>query len=212
MIHTVSMYVNCDSLPDMAKTQRERSEATRRELIAAARPLFGGAGYGATKLEAIVAATGLTKGALYHHFDGKRALFRAVFEAEHAALAGHVVASARRKRDPLAAFYEGCRAFFDAVLAPDVQRIALIDGVSVLGWEQVREIESRTSLALIRAGLERAIDDGCIARRPVEPLAHFLFGGLCASAIMAARSSDSRAMSRQVLRELKGQLESLRTI
>jgi AcrR family transcriptional regulator len=193
----------------MVRTQRERSEATRGKLLDAGRRLFAADGYAATNLDEVVRAAGVTKGALYHHFDGKRDLFRAVFEREQERLAALVVEAAGRKRDPWTAFYAGCRVFFEAVLEPGVQRIALLDAPTALGWDAMREIESRFSLALIRRGLERAVEEGRMAKRPIAPLAHMLFGGLCEAAMMVARSEDQRAATREVLAELKTQLDAL---
>jgi AcrR family transcriptional regulator len=191
------------------RTQRERSEATTERLLDSARRLFGERGFAATSLDDVVAAAGVTKGALYHHFESKRDLFRAVFEREHARLAGLVVDSAAQQPDAWDAFYAGCRTFFEETQRPASQRISLLDGPSALGWDEMREIESRYSLELIRQGLERAIAEGRMAERPVAPLAHMLFGGLCEAATFAARSDDPAATTARVLAELRVQLAAL---
>src|SRR3954468_16929041 len=66
-------------------TQPERTEATRGALVAAGLRLFGERGYAGVGTEEIVAAAGVTRGALYHHFRDKRDLFRAVFVAQEEA-------------------------------------------------------------------------------------------------------------------------------
>jgi AcrR family transcriptional regulator len=157
----------------------------------------------------VVRAAGVTKGALYHHFDGKRDLFRAVFEREHKALAKISHQAYQRKDDPWDGFYEGCRAFLEACLDPGIQRIAVLDGPSVLGWETVREIEAGYSMAMMRNGLEAAMASGRISRRPVDPLAHLLFGAICEGAMMVARAEDQRAATRELLSELRAMLASL---
>jgi AcrR family transcriptional regulator len=191
------------------QTQQQRSEATTRKLLDAARRLFAADGYAATSLDDVVRVAGVTKGALYHHFEGKRDLFRAVFEREHERLAVVVTEAAAPETDPWDAFYAGARAFFEATLDPSVQRIALLDGPSALGWDEMRAIESNYSLDLIRAGLERAIEAGRMTERPVAPLAHMLFGGLCEAATFVARSKDQEATTHQVLAELRTQLDAL---
>jgi AcrR family transcriptional regulator len=191
------------------RTQQERSEATTERLLASARELFAEQGFAATSLDQVVAAAGVTKGALYHHFQGKRDLFRAVFDREHARIAELVVAAASTESDAWDAFYAGCRAFFAETQHPDTQRIALLDGPSALGWDEMRAIESRYSLELIRLGLERAIAEGRMAERPVAPLAHMLFGGLCEAATFVARSEDPAATTERVLAELRVQLDAL---
>ncbi len=192
------------------RTQRERSEATTGELLDAARRLFAADGYPATSLDDVVRAAGVTKGALYHHFEDKRDLFRAVFEREHRRLAKIAVEAYRAEDDGWEGLYAGCRAFFEAVLDPGVQRIALLDAPSVLGWEKMREIQEPYSFAQFSEGLQNAIDDGKIAPRPIEPLAHMLLGAMCEAAMMVARASDQRRATREVLAELGRMLEALR--
>src|SRR5215207_94938 len=108
--------------PAVRRSQRERSEATRGELLAAARKLFASRGFAATSLETVVSICGVTKGALYHHFDGKRDLFRAVFEEEQRRLATIVAEAYTHKADPWSGFIAGCRAFLGEALDPRCSR------------------------------------------------------------------------------------------
>jgi len=106
----------------------ERSEATRAALIATARALFAERGYAAVGTEEIVRATGVTRGALYHHFTGKRELFQAVYEEVERQLVERIATSAMSSAgDPLQALTAGAEAFLDACEDPAVQRIALVD-------------------------------------------------------------------------------------
>ncbi|WAC92659.1 TetR/AcrR family transcriptional regulator [Mycobacterium sp. Aquia_213] len=57
-----------------------RSEATRRKILTAAIEVFGEVGYPAAGWSAIIERTGMTKGALYHHFDSKEMLASAIIE------------------------------------------------------------------------------------------------------------------------------------
>jgi AcrR family transcriptional regulator len=192
------------------RTQRQRTEATTADLLDAARRLFAADGYNATSLEDVVAAAGVTKGALYHHFDSKRDLFRAVFENEERALARACHEAYRREPDPWDGFYAGCTAFLEESLDPGVQRIALLDGPAVLGWETVRAIEAEYSLSMIESGLRQAIESKRIAPRPTGPLAHMLFGALCEGAMTVARAGgDQRAAVGEVARELRCLLAGL---
>jgi len=191
------------------RTQRERSETTRAELLAAARKLFARDGFGGTSLDAVVSRSGVTKGALYHHFDGKRDLFRAVFDEEQRRLATVVAAAYARKRDPWTGFLAGCRAFLGEALDPAVQQIVFLDARGVLGWEVMHQIETVHGLTLIKDGLLRLMAAGKIRRRPVDPLAHLIFGALTEAALFVARSSDREAARRQVVREFEGLLKTL---
>ena len=194
----------------MTRTQRERTEATTGQLLEAARRLFAADGYNATALEDVVAAAGVTKGALYHHFSSKRDLFAGVFEREQAELAQACHDAYRAEADPWDGFQAGCRAFLEASIDPGVQRIVVLDAPAVLGWETVREIEARYSMSMIENGLQHAIEHGRIDPRPTGPLAHMLFGALCEGAMTVARSGgDQRAAMREVARELGTILQSL---
>jgi AcrR family transcriptional regulator len=95
------------SSPQTPRTQKERSEATTSLLVSVAREVFARDGYAATSLNTIVKVAGVTKGALYHHFDSKQALFRAVYEAEWRRLAGVIGDAYRHERDPWDGFHAG---------------------------------------------------------------------------------------------------------
>jgi AcrR family transcriptional regulator len=192
----------------MSPTQQERTEATTTSLVSAARELFADDGYAATSLDAVVAKAGVTKGALYHHFAGKRELFEAVFLAEQVRLTTAVMAAVEAKEDPWEAFEAGCGAFIEACQEPGAQRIFLLDAPAALGWETIRRLESG-SLELMKQGIQMSIDAGSIEDRPVVPLAHLLFGAVCESAMVVARAPDQDAALRDALAELHRLLSSL---
>src|SRR5438477_1572020 len=114
-------------------TQAERSAATRDALLGAGRRLFAENGYAGTGREEIVAAAGVTRGALQHHYGDKVSLFRAVYETVEQEIVDAVARAAMRAGDdPVAQLRAGCHAYLDAVLDPAVQRICAIDGPAVL--------------------------------------------------------------------------------
>jgi AcrR family transcriptional regulator len=193
------------------RTQSERSAATREALIAAARELFAERGYAAVGTEEIVRKAGLTRGALYHQFAGKRELFEAVYETIEREVTERIAADALVGSDPLEALRAGARAFLDHCLEPEVQRIVLIDAPSVLGWERWREIGARYGLGLIEAALQAAIDAGAISPAPVKPLAHVLLGALDEAAMAVARADDPAAASDEMDVVLGRMLDGLRS-
>jgi AcrR family transcriptional regulator len=192
------------------RTQAERTEATTGALVDAARELFAVDGYAATSLAAVAARANVTKGAVYHHFDGKQQLFEAVFTREVERMATPLVAAYARKKDPWDAFKAGCRAFLDECLDPDVQRIVLLDALTAIGWEQVRRLES-SLLEMMELGIARAIEAGRIEPRPPDPLASFLYGALCETAMIVARSDDQKVAHRQAVTEIGRILDGLAT-
>lgn len=179
-----------------ARTQAQRTEATVGSLLDSARELFALDGYAATSLDDVVAKAGVTKGALYHHFENKQDLFRAVYEQEQCLLMDDVVAAAAKRRGAWNMLVAACEAFLDSSLDPAVQRITLLDAPAALGWETMRAIEGAGSLRLLKEALAGAMSEGSLDKRPVEPLAHLLFGALCEAALVIARSTDQAATAR----------------
>lgn len=192
------------------RTQAERRDATRAALLEAARPLFAERGYDAVGAEQIVAAAGVTRGALYHHFDGKRGLFAAVFEEIEQELIASLPVEELTGDDPYAAMLAGIDLFLDLSLDVGVQRITLIDGPAVLGWEQWHELERRYGLGLIEAVLQAAMDAGQIRELPAAELAVALFGALVESALRLSRSDDPVAERARVQAVLRAQMDGLR--
>ncbi|WP_041302605.1 TetR/AcrR family transcriptional regulator [Mycolicibacterium rhodesiae] len=190
------------------RTQAQRTEATTAALVDAARELFARDGYEATSLDAVAARAGMTKGAVYHHFDGKRQLFEAVFSREIDRMTTPLATAYTRKKDPWDAFKAASRAFLDECLDPGLQRIVLLDAPAAIGWEGIRRLEAPL-LDMMELAISRAVDAGRIAARPPGPLAHFLFGATCEVAMIVARADDQRTAQRQALAEIGRVLDSL---
>jgi AcrR family transcriptional regulator len=181
----------------MAGSKAEQSEATRAALVATARELFGTRGYAEVGTEEIVRATGVTRGALYHHFASKLELFRAVYEDVERQLVEQIATSAMAAAsDPLEALHAGAQAFLDASEDPAVLRIALLDAPSLLGWEQWRAIGLQYGLGLVEMTVQAAMQADLIVSQPVRPLAHLLLGALDEGAMLVARAED-RAKARE---------------
>jgi AcrR family transcriptional regulator len=189
----------------------QRAEATRNALIDAARHLFVERGYHDTSTEEIVALAGVgTRGALYHHFADKRALFVAVFEAVEEDL---VVAAGAQlvEGPPLDVLRNGLLGFLDASLTPEVQRILLLDGPAVLGWQEWRAIEARYGLGGIQAMLELAVADGSLPEQPLEVLAHLLLATADEAALFIANAEDPPAARDQAVAAMDRLLTGLRS-
>ena len=190
------------------RTQAERTEATIAALVDAARELFARDGYDATSLDAVAARAKVTKGAVYHHFEGKRQLFEAVFTREVERMGTPLAAAYTRKKDPWEAFKAGCRAFLDECLDPGLQRIVLLDASAAIGWEGIRRLEAPL-LELMELAISRAAEAGRIAPRRPTPLAHFLFGAICEMAMIVARADDQKTAQRQAVAEIDRVLDGL---
>lgn len=201
-----------DSGPAEARrSQSERSEATRGALIGTARRLFAERGYANVGTEEIVRAAGVTRGALYHHFADKRELFEAVYSQLEAELTERIAsgALAANADSPLAAMQAGAQMFLEACTEPEAQRIALLDGPAVLGWDRWREIGAEHGLGLIEATLAAAIKADAIPKQPVRPLAHLLMGALDEAALLVATADDPAQARSEVGRTLRFVIDSL---
>jgi AcrR family transcriptional regulator len=213
MQYSVAMPINEERIDSMAR-RAAQAEATRAALVAAARRLFVEKGYHHTGTEEVVAEAAVgTRGALYHHFADKQALFEAVFITVEEDL---VMDAAKNLADPadgaLNQLRQGLIGFLDASLTPQVQRILLTDGPAVLGWSRWRELESVYGLGAIRAMLERAVEEGDLAAgQPVAVLAHVLLAAAEEAAMFIANALDQHLARDESVQALNALLDGLRT-
>lgn len=190
---------------------QERSQRTREVLVASARRLFAERGYAAVPAEEIVAAAGLTRGALHHHFGDKKELFRAVLDQVEREIVGRVAGVIGGAADSWEAATGGLSAFLDTCEEPEVVQIALRDAPAVLGWAAWREIEAAHGLGLIRSGLQLAIDERVLAPHPVDVLAHLILSAVNEAALLIAHASDRGHARAEAERTLIALLAGLRT-
>jgi AcrR family transcriptional regulator len=194
---------------DVKDRRVAQGDATRAALIGAARQLFGEHGYGETSIDEIVARAGLTKGAVYHHFQGKEGLFRAVFEQVHREVTDQAAAEFLGP-DAWASLLRGCARWIDAHLDPAVRRIALEDARSVLGWDEVRGIENRFGAVALRGALRKAMHAGVLERQPLRPLALLLIGALGEGCLYVSESDDPAVARTEVLGLITRMLSAFR--
>lgn len=189
------------------RTQEQRSAATRDALIAAARKLWGLRGYAEVGTPEIATAAGVTRGAMYHQFADKAALFREVVEAveqDVMARMGTLVAESG-STTPAGAIRAAVDAWLDVSGDPEVRQLMLLDAPSVLGWAGFRDVAQRYSLGMTEQMLTEAIRAGELPKQPVRPLAHVLIGALDEAAMLIATAEDPKRMrreTRQVLHRL----------
>lgn len=177
------------------RRQAERSESTRRALITAARALFAERGYAAVSAEEIVAAAGLTRGALSHHFGDKKGLFRAVLEQIEDEITARILDGIDDPSDAWDGLVQGFVSFLDACEDRQVIQIALLDAPAVLGWAAWRAMEAEHGLALIVAGLDRAMAEGLLPTQPVDTVARLLLGATIEAALIVAQSATAAERS-----------------
>lgn len=138
--------------------------------MAAARRLFIDKGYADTSTPEIVAAAGITRGALYHHFEDKRALFRAIVTEEALAVADAIERNAPAGLRPTDALLAGSSAYLDAMGVPGRTRLLLIEGPSVLGSAEMKKLDDAHAARTLRDGLAAAMTKGGASLAPLADL------------------------------------------
>jgi AcrR family transcriptional regulator len=188
------------------ETRRQRySEATKQALVEVAERLFTSQGYASTSLDAIAAGAEVTKGALYHHFSGKQAIFEAAFERVQSRATTDVVAATAEHHDPWDQARAGLRAFLEAVQEPGYRQVVVSDGPSVLGHERYREQEERSTYALVDRMVRSALTAGDPLRdgtglddAMLGTFTRIFFGAMSAAGGSVAVSDDPAAAALRV--------------
>ena len=196
-------------------TRRQQySASTKRALVEIAREHFATEGYAGTSLDTIVAGARVTKGALYHHFSGKHAVFEAVFEDVESDAARQITAALKGTRDPWQKAMAGLQAFLEVVQEPTYQRIVIQEGPAILGYERFREQEERSTFGIVqdivRSVLESStyeLDDAM-----VETFSRIFFGAMSAAGESVSTAADPRLASQRVEAAIGFLLTGIRTL
>lgn len=191
-------------------TQAERRAATTEAILTAARRLFGTQGFAGTTMDEIAEAAGTAKGAVYHHFKTKEAVFEAVFDLVSRDLVAEIDSAARTEKDVLAAMVAGTQHYFAATAKGPTGQIILRDGPAVLGWERWREIDAQHFGGKMPRALAVAMEAGLIAKQPIEPLARLLLGAVTEAAVACAGRTDVVKAGAEYARAFKSLVEALR--
>jgi AcrR family transcriptional regulator len=194
---------------DVKSKKVQQGEATRQALLCAARELFGEGGYAETSIDEVAHAAKVTKGALYHHYNGKRELFGAVYEQVKREVSERA-ATAFLEPDPWEDLCAGCEAILDAHLDPAVRRILLYDAQAVLDADTIRHVENRYGAVVLRGALRRAIRSRVIQPLPLKTLALMLTGAILEGCMAIADADDPQQARADVGRVLTSILEGLR--
>ncbi|WP_409428890.1 helix-turn-helix domain-containing protein [Mycobacterium sp. SMC-11] len=160
--------------------------------MSAARRLWGARGYAAVGTPEIAEAAGVTRGAMYHQFPDKAALFLAVVESVEADVMvrlGEAVA-ASAATTPAAALRAAAENWLVVAEDPEVRQLVLLDAPNVLGWDGFRDVAQRYSLGMTEQLLGEAMQAGQLPHQPVRALAHVLIGALDEAAMLIATADD----------------------
>ena len=197
---------------DAVKRPRGRpSEGAREAVIEAARELFMERDYGTVRTAEILERAGVSRGALYHHFDGKRDLYRAVWQESERRLTRRLAEAASGAETPFGALTAGCLAYLDeSATNRELQRIGLLQSRTVLGWEDWRQGIQELGLRAVAEVVSAAIQSGEIREGDVETTAHLVLAALIEAGLLIATADDQRAARAAAEPVLKAMLEGLR--
>ena len=168
----------------------QHAEATRRAVLAAARSLFGKKGYVQTSVDEIADAARVTKGAVYHHFAGKEALFRAVLAEVEVEADARAAGAGDPEGPPIDQIVARVNAYLDAALDEEMQRIALIDAPAVLGLEPEGSVDQHPGHVDLRSFIAASTARGQIIDLDPDLLTHLIRGLVWLSGLQIAHASD----------------------
>jgi AcrR family transcriptional regulator len=176
--------------------RRLRGEGTRERLLVAARELFGERGYEGTSIEAVLARAGVKRGALYHHFESKQALFDAVLERLVADAATALGEAVPPDAPPVECLRAGCTGWLRLAADPAVRRIVLLDAPAVLGWARWREVDERYVQPGLRYSLDGLAAEGRLPAAQVGQLAHMIVAAVNEVALgLEGHEGDEQALA-----------------
>lgn len=180
-------------------TQADRRAATRAKLLTIARDHFARSGYEGTHTNDILAEASLSRGALYHHFNSKQELFEAVFVSLSDETIAQAIQHGEEKKSPLEDLISASLAWLKAVRSPAIAAILLEQAPQVLGWEKARELEAKTSLAIMKRSLQRAVASGEISVVSLELSARLINALLAEAALSALHKTPAISITKQEL-------------
>lgn len=187
------------------KSRRQAyAEETREAILETGHRLFSRQRFSGTSLEAIAKEAKVTKGAVYHHFKDKRAVFSACFERQ-AKQVSEVMASVPQQDDDWAYAFAQCRAFLDFVVGHGRHTISLQEVITVLGWDAWRAIDSHYTMGNIERVVARLQDSGRMKSYSRELVVNMIYGLL----VNAAMNLNSLSDVHQAYQDLNGMVQDM---
>lgn len=173
------------------KSRRDMyAEATRAALVEEATKQFAERGFAATSLDDVARAASVTRGAVYHHFAGKQALFSAVVEEQERLTIDRIAAAMTGYDDLWVSCMAGIDAFMDACVDPTYSTIVWREGMAALGWDGLKACAEEYSLGLIEGSAKALVDAGYFAGEAFETTVRMVFHMFGAAAMTIAAADD----------------------
>jgi len=191
------------------KTNEAWSAETMAALTRRARQEFARNGYAGASVEAIAAEVGLTKGAVYYHFQSKAGLFEVVLRDVQQAIVQRIEERASAFANPAQSVIAGCEAFVDVALDDELRQIALVDGPAVLGWSKWRAIDGEHGLGSLKAALHASEKAESLGLIDSDALAHLISGALNEAVFLVVDAEDRQAARARLEPTLRAFLTAL---
>jgi AcrR family transcriptional regulator len=195
-------------VPAERRTNEERTRTTRRALVLAARERFEADGYAAVSIDAIAEAAGVTKGALYHHFPTKLAVYDAVVVDIQDELSAHVDRSAKKAETAWDKFVDAWIAFIEVAPEPGIRRL-MLEAPAILGYARWQEIDDEHNLPPIVEALEHLHRRSGLAFEPSADLARILLALSNALGTLVSQDEDPARLRAVVIPVWEHLLRSL---
>jgi AcrR family transcriptional regulator len=189
--------------------RREQVDGTRQAIVTSARRLFGERGYADASIDDIARDARVTKGAVYHHFESKKELFRAVYQDVETDAQQRTVAARRGKSTAVDVIVAGMHAYLDAALDREVQRITLIDGPAVLGFDLEQSPEEEAGHRALRDFIANAISSGSLVKVDPDMLTHLIRGSCLQAGLLIAHAPDPGRARKQIGAALEAMIRGL---
>ncbi|GLQ53371.1 TetR/AcrR family transcriptional regulator [Devosia nitrariae] len=191
------------------RPRREMIAETRGKLLAAGRKAFGTIGYAEASMDDFTAEAGLTRGALYHHFGDKKGLFAAVVSEIDAEMTKRLEDVTAQAGDSWRGFVDGCAAYIEMAVEPEIQRIVHCDGPAVLGPSWLTTSQSGC-IACMTDDISRLKAEGIVRDVDPEATARLLNGASLHAAQWIAGSDDPEGTSKKAVAAFRALLDGLR--
>lgn len=186
------------------------AEATQAAILEQATALFAERGYASTSLEDVATAAQVTRGAVYHHFAGKQALFEAVVEQQEQLTIDRIAASMTGHDDAWDAAMAGIDAFMDACVDPVYSTIVWREGMTALGWDGLGACAEKYSLGLIEFSAKALVDAGYFEGRAFDTTVRMVFHMFGAAAMTIAETTEKERVRDECSDVVKRMFSGLR--
>ena len=176
-------------------TKAEQTRRTRCAILERARYLFATKGYAATGTEEIISELGITRGALYHQFNDKLGVFKAVIIEAYREITDYIQTKIQPLDNNWQQLIVGCQAFLEVAQQDELRRLVFVEAPAVLAADELAKID-QYGFGLLYESIQIAVAEGQLNTIDVEGFAHLVNGSLNELAAWVAQSDDPERLKK----------------